>query len=145
MGYNSYGQLGDGTTTQRTTPVQVATGVSQVAAAGGHSLFVKTDGTLWAMGYNAWGQLGDGTTTQRTTPVQVATGLSLVAAGGNINYGSHSLFVKSGGTLWAMGHNAQGQLGDGTTTNRSTPVQVGEHATAIAAGTSHSIAIITAP
>ncbi|MCB1133500.1 MAG: hypothetical protein KDN05_20450, partial [Verrucomicrobiae bacterium] len=83
LGRNSSGQLGDGTTTNRSTLVQVATAVSQVAAGRIHSLFIKTDGSLWAMGYNASGQLGDGTTTNRSTPVQVATNVKQVSAFGD--------------------------------------------------------------
>ena len=108
MGWNEKGQLGDGTTTSCSIPLQVATGISQVSAGGFHSLFIKSDGTLWAMGSNDEGQLGDGTNTARSIPVQVATGVSQVSAGG-----WHSLFVKSDGTLWAMGYNAAGQCGTG--------------------------------
>jgi hypothetical protein len=80
MGYNSSGRLGDGTTTNRSAPVQVATGVASVGAGYSHSLFVKTDGTLWAMGDNAFGQLGDGTSTNRTQPTRVgAITLSVTA------------------------------------------------------------------
>jgi len=103
------------------------TGVTALAGGQYHSLAVKSDGTAWAWGYNGYGQLGDGTTTQRTTPVQVKgpggsgylTGVTAIAAG---YY--HSLAVKSDGTAWAWGYNTYGQLGDGTTTSRSTPVQV---------------------
>ena len=119
MGQNSYGQLGDGTTNDRITPVPVASGVAQVAAGAYHSLFVKTDGTLWAMGYNYFGQLGDGTTTNRTTPVLVAGSVAQAAAGG-----AHSLFVKTDGALWATGADIFGQLGDATATTRSLPVLV---------------------
>ena len=93
-GSNFSGQFGDGTTTNRSTPVQVASGVAAVSAGYQHTLYVKTDGTLWAMGYNSSGQLGDGTTTNRSTPVQVASGVATVSAG----Y-FHSLYVKTDGTL----------------------------------------------
>ena len=89
MGSNDYGQLGDDTAIIRSTPVQVAIGVSKVAAGDGHSLFVKTDGTLWAMGANGDGQLGDGTTTDRSTPVLISTDVTQNAAGGG-----HSLFLQ---------------------------------------------------
>src|SRR5665213_1602411 len=71
-GDNGAGELGDGTTTQRNTPLQVSglTGVVAVAAGHFHSLAVKSDGTVWAWGDNNSGDLGDGTTTQRDTPVQ---------------------------------------------------------------------------
>jgi alpha-tubulin suppressor-like RCC1 family protein len=120
MGDKPIGQLGDGTATSSNTPVQVASGVASVAAGGYHSLFVKTDGSLWAMGDNWQGQLGDGTTTERNTPVQVASGVASVAAGAH-----HSLFVKTDGTLWAMGYNSNGQLGDGTFDLRTLPIRVG--------------------
>ncbi len=112
----------------------------------GHSLALKSDGTLRAWGRNASGELGDGTTTDRSTPVQVS-GLSSVtalAAGGNAgDTEAHSLAVKSDGTVWAWGSNSNGQLGDGTTTGRSTPVQVSglSGVSGVAASYRHSLAL----
>jgi alpha-tubulin suppressor-like RCC1 family protein len=84
-GYNSSGELGDGTTMQRTSPVAVTglNGVVAVAAGGGHSLALKSDGTVMAWGHNDYGQLGDSTTTNRSSPVAVAglAGVLAVAAG----------------------------------------------------------------
>jgi hypothetical protein len=139
-GYNKYGQLGDGTTTQRTTPVQVLglSGVVAVAGGGSHSLAIRSDGTVWAWGYNSYGQLGDGTTTNRPSPVQVVGLSGAVAPAGG---GSHSLVVKSDGVAWAWGGNGDGELGDRTTTLRPTPVQVSglSGAVEVAAGGSHSM------
>jgi alpha-tubulin suppressor-like RCC1 family protein len=73
-GSNAYGQLGDGTTTDRLSPVAVAglAGVTVIAASGGlygaHSLALKPDGTVWAWGNNSGGQVGDGTNVGRSTP-----------------------------------------------------------------------------
>ena len=135
-GENVGGQLGDGTTTQRTTPVQVVgpggqgflDGVDQVAAALGRtSAAVRADGTVWAWGENTFGQLGDGTTTRRTTPVQV------VGSGGDGSLddivavatgNAHVLALASDGTVWAWGANFAGQLGNGTTASSLTPVRV---------------------
>jgi len=122
-GANGYGRLGDGTATNRSSPVTVAGGGTTwcAASAGGfHTAAVKTDGTLWTWGYNARGQLGDGTATNRSSP-------GTVAGGGNswcrVSVGrTHAVAIKTDGTLWTWGCNSHGQLGDGTTTNRSSPV-----------------------
>lgn len=62
-GANGWGQLGDGTTTQSTSPVQIGVDSDwqKVAAGYAHSLALKTDDTLYGWGYNTYGQLGDGT------------------------------------------------------------------------------------
>jgi alpha-tubulin suppressor-like RCC1 family protein len=135
-GYNRFGQLGNGNTNNAFLPVSVASNV--VAAAGGYanSLFVRSDGILWAMGFNNDGQLGNGTNGNYyyTLPISVASNVVAVAAGF-----SHSLFVKNDGTLWAMGYNYYGQLGNGTTTNAVTPNCVASNVVAVAAGDNFSL------
>ncbi|MCX6896338.1 MAG: hypothetical protein NTZ16_12735 [Verrucomicrobia bacterium] len=122
MGDNSYGQLGDGTNTKTNRPKQIVTsGVTAIAAGANHSLFLKSNGSLWVMGDNSNGELGDGTNNSTNRPEQiVASGVIAIAAG---QY-HHSLFLKSDGSLWAMGWNYYGQLGDGTTSNTNRPEQI---------------------
>jgi alpha-tubulin suppressor-like RCC1 family protein len=134
VGYNTYGQLGDGTTTLRLQPVQVAERVIAVAAGGLHSLLIRTDGSLWATGYGAQGALGTGGLYSRTSWTQVEVGVKAIAAGFQ-----HSLFVKNDDSLWAMGANGNGQLGLGTRTDSAVPVQVAASVNLIAAGGDSSI------
>jgi alpha-tubulin suppressor-like RCC1 family protein len=76
LGANTDGRLGDGSTTQRTSPVHVGTDTWKAASAGGsHTCGIRSNGTLWCWGNNADGRLGDGTTTNRPLPTQVG-GLS---------------------------------------------------------------------
>ena len=124
-GDNSYGQIGDGTTVQSAVPLQVAalgTSVAQVAAGYGYTCARKTDGTLWCWGYNFYGQLGNGSTTACSSPVQVvALGTSVVqvALGGG-----QACAAKTDGTLWCWGQNSWGEIGNGSTSQSASPVQV---------------------
>jgi alpha-tubulin suppressor-like RCC1 family protein len=149
-GDNSYGQLGNGTYAGSNAAVAVSglTGVTAIAAGGSHSLALKNDGTVWTWGDNTYGQLGNGTFAGSNTAVAVSglTGVTAIAAGG-----SHSLALKRDGTVWAWGKNTSGQLGNGTNTNSNIPVAVSgigfanptvNAVTAIAAGTSHSLAVV---
>jgi alpha-tubulin suppressor-like RCC1 family protein len=137
-GQNSSGQLGDGTTTARRTPVQVPglTGVIAVAVGNRHTLALTSAGVVWAWGLNTDGQLGDGTTTQRTSPFNVGlTSIVAIAAGD-----AHSVALASDGTVWVWGQNTYGQLGDGTTTRRLLPQVVSNvQAAAIGAGYGHTL------
>lgn len=124
-GQNPEANLGDGTTTTRSTPVQIA-GTWTTAAAGAlHTLAIKSDGTLWGWGDSSSGQVGNGSIAVRvSTPVQIHSGSTFVKiAAGHAN----SYAIKSNGTLWAWGTNSSGQIGNGTSgaTKYSSPVQVG--------------------
>ncbi|MEV7010047.1 S8 family serine peptidase [Streptosporangium sp. NPDC051022] len=142
-GDNSQGQLGDGTTTNRLSPVAVPglTGVSQISSRADHVLALMTGGTVKAWGDNSQGQLGDGTTTDRSSPVAVSglTNVSGISAG-SLHSAATTSSVSS--TTYTWGDNAQGQLGNGTTTDSTTPIATstslaGEE---ISAGLAHNVA-----
>ena len=161
-GYNGNGQLGDNTTNQRSLPVQVKdstgvgylTGVTAISAREYHSLAQKDDGIVWGWGNNTDGQLGyrQASVNVIRLPQSVVgriqkealSNVTAVAAGQN-----YSLAIKNDGTVWAWGNNNYGQLGDSTANQRNLPVQVKDAAgtgfltgiTAVAAGTSHSLAL----
>jgi len=132
-GNNTYGQVGDNTAVNRSSPVQVGalTTWTKIACGGNHSLALKSDGTMWSWGYNGYGQLGHGNSTNRSSPIQIGalTTWASVFACGNFSFA-----IKTDGTLWAWGQNFQGYyewafyaacLGVGDNTNRNSPVQVG--------------------
>jgi alpha-tubulin suppressor-like RCC1 family protein len=124
-GSGGSGRLGDGTTVAKSSPVSVLgnfTDWCQVSAGCAHSLGVRTNGTIWSWGINGIGGLGDGTTVNKSSPVSVVGGFTdwcQVSAGR-----AHSLAVRRNGTAWAWGPGSTGQLGDGTTVNKSSPVSV---------------------
>jgi hypothetical protein len=147
-GDNTDGQLGNGTTANSSTPVPVSlpagTTVTAISAGRAHSLALTSTGRVLAWGDNTSGELGNGTTTNSSTPVPVSlpavTIVTAVSAGGG-----HNLAITATGSVLAWGNNAHGQLGNGTTTNSSTPVAVslpaGTTVTAVSAGAFHSLAV----
>lgn len=141
-GYNADGELGDGTTSTKTAPVQVSqlNDVVQIAAGWYHTLAIKADGTVWAWGDNQYGQLGDGSTTDRLIPRRIYG----APFGGWVGAGAlHSIGIAENGALWTWGNNYNGQLGDGTTTRRLAPVEVPGLTGMVAAvgGLHHSLAL----
>lgn len=146
FGENASGQLGDGTTVDKSTAVAVAGLSGIVAVSGGgdqleaHSMALKANGTVWAWGSNLYGGLGNGTTVNSMAPVQAQglTNVKQISAGG-----WHSVALRNDGTVWAWGWNTDGQLGDGTVIDKSTPQQVPglSGIVKIAAGTYHVLAL----
>jgi alpha-tubulin suppressor-like RCC1 family protein len=124
-GYNGYGQIGIGNTTNYSSPKQVGSDTtwSTIDAGGPNILAVKQNGTMWTWGRNNNANLGLGDTENRSSPTQIGalTTWSKVSAGA-----THCAAIKTDGTLWTWGGNAyNGQLGLGDTIRRSNPVQVG--------------------
>jgi alpha-tubulin suppressor-like RCC1 family protein len=125
-GLNSLGQLGDNSTVNKSSPVQTVSGSSvwrQVSASQNGCSAIKTDGTLWSWGLNSAGQLGDNSTVNKSSPVQTVAG-SNTAWKQVSKHDLYTLAVKVDGTLWGWGNNSSYNLGDGTLTSRSSPVQV---------------------
>ena len=144
-GSNYHGQLGDSTQTERFTPVNVIgleSGVTALAAGGNHTCALTTNGGVKCWGYNANGQLGDGTQETRLLPVDVSgldSGVVAITAAH-----SHTCALTNSGGVKCWGWNFQGQLGDGTTTDRLTPVNVTDLASGIkiiAAGDGNTCAV----
>jgi len=126
-GQNNYGQLGLGNTTSYSSPKQVGSLTTWLNATAtyGSVTAIKTDGTLWSWGYNTAGQLGIGNTTNYSSPKQIGslTNWAVISGAGASQAAIYG--IKSDGSLWAWGYNAQGQLGLGNITNYSSPKQVG--------------------
>lgn len=126
-GNNSHGQLGDGTTTSRATPAKVifppsVISITGIAAGYLHSLAMTNDG-VYAWGHNSQGDLGDGTLVNRSLPVKVLLPASVIWTSA-LSAGFMDSFAITNDGLYAWGYNFFGQLGDGTTVDKSTPVKI---------------------
>jgi alpha-tubulin suppressor-like RCC1 family protein/flagellar biosynthesis protein FliR len=156
-GLNNVGELGNGTTTSSSTPVQAfgpGSAVTQITAGDAFALALKGDGSMSSWGNNKTGDLGNGTTTGPSTcgatfipcglvPAPVvgigaSSGVTSISAGF-----AHSIVLKSNGTVMVWGHNNSGQLGDGTTgTDEPTPKALAlTHVTQVSAGGSHTLVL----
>ena len=152
-GANDSGQLGNGSTTDSATPVDAALpGAAQVIAAGYDHTCAVVSGAVYCWGDNAFGEIGDGTTTDRPNPVAVSaltTGIVAMGAGGGIlnstvSFG-HTCAVDAAGGVHCWGANGSGQVGDGTTVTRTSPVAVtalppGTAVASVACGERHTCA-----
>jgi hypothetical protein len=145
-GYNGNGQLGDGTRSTRRTSVKVDGINTAVAISAGwdHTCAVLTGGALVCWGGNDQGEIGDGTRHDRLKAVPVSglgSGVAAVSAGFD-----HTCALLTGGGVMCWGNNRNGELGDGTTTNRLTPQPVnglGSGVGSISAGFNHTCAVTT--
>lgn len=122
------GALGDGTSTNRLTPVKIGTDTtwSQVSAGSVFSLALKTNGTMWSWGSGLYGELGLGNTNNYQSPQQIGSGTTWTQVSAGVD---HSAAIKSDGTIWTWGRNNYGQLGHGDTTQRNSPTQIGSGTT----------------
>ena len=139
-GYNRYGQLGNGSTTNSAIPVDISgltSGVTAIAAGAGHTCAITEEGGATCWGYGGDGQLGNGSTADSAMPVDVAgltSGVTAIAAGIlHSEDGSHTCAVTSAGSAMCWGPNTYGQLGNGSYTKSSVPVQVSGLASGVAA------------
>ncbi|MCL2355701.1 MAG: hypothetical protein FWC70_00910 [Defluviitaleaceae bacterium] len=139
-GENNFGQLGDGTVTDREHPVKIMDSVKYVACGMYFSLAICNESYLWAWGNNMFGQLGFDVEGFRNVPrrVEGLQNVQSVSAGWG-----HVLALTYAGDLWAWGYNSYGQVGDETTQTRGHPIKIMNDVIYVSAGQDHSLAILS--
>ncbi|MCL2199486.1 MAG: hypothetical protein FWB80_11230 [Defluviitaleaceae bacterium] len=134
-GRNHVGQLGDGTTTDRHTPVWIMDDVIAVSSGGFHTAVIRSDGSLWIWGSNSHGVIGDGTTENRHSPVKIMDDVVAVSASG-----AATMAIQSDGSLWAWGLiRLEGDLGRDLSSY--TPLKIMEDVVAVSANGEHVMII----
>ena len=154
-GYNSDGQLGDGTNNKRNIPICISDistnliNIKEISAGNYHTVALDEEGRVYAWGENYYGQLGDGTTNNSNIPMCISDIVTNLVNIRKISAGSyHTVAIDENGKVYAWGHNSDGQLGDGTTNNnRNIPICISDISTnlvkikEISAGWWHTVAI----
>ena len=135
-GWNKYGQLGNGTTEDQSTPIKIMDDVVAVSTGTYHTFAIKTDGTLWGWGSNTYYELGNGTDVDSTVPVKIMDNVFDASAGN-----SFSAIIKDDNSLWTWGYNYSGQLGNSSTNDGISPQQILEDVIDVSTGSNHMAAV----
>lgn len=140
-GLNSYGKLGNGTTTDSYIPIKIMSDVASISLGYSHSAAITTSGDLYTWGFNYNGQLGNGTTSDlnpNPTPIKIMSNVASVSLGAY-----HSAAITTNGDLYMWGSNESGQLGNGNSKASCFPVKIMSDVASVSLGTGHSAAIKT--
>ena len=138
-GFNFQGNLGDGTTISKSSPVRIGSSSWNIVSTRNNTtLAIDITGALYTWGSGGFGQLGDNTEGAKSSPVQIgSSSWSMVSAGF-----LHAMAIDVTGALWAWGNNAAGQLGDGTALSKSSPVKIGSSSwSMVSAGVRQTISL----